>query len=295
MKIILTGANGFLGKAICNHFSAVEIVTLGRKHGSIVADLGDEIPSLPSCDLVIHAAGKAHSLPKTESERKAFTQINVIGTKNLLCALEQSPKLPKYFVFISSIAVYGEQQGNQIDENHPLNATDAYGKSKIEAEALIIGWCKQNNIICSILRLPLLAGENPPGNLQIMINAINKGYYFNVGLGSARRSMVMIGDVAQFIERVFAIGGTYNLTDGYHPSFRELSLVISKQVNKREPLSLPYGMVKVFAILGDLLGAKAPINSGKFAKMTKSLTFSDQKARDIIGWDPRPVVKTFTI
>jgi len=294
MKIILTGAFGFLGKAISSYFAKDELIKLGRSAGNVVADLATEIPTLPAGELVIHAAAKAHLVPKTEMEKAAFFEVNVTGTANLLTALERSI-LPKYFVLISSVSVYGVEEGELIGENHPLLAEDPYGKSKIAAEELIIDWCQRHHVIYTILRLPLLAGPNPPGNLGAMIKAVKKGFYFNIGKGAARRSMVRVEDVAEFIKQVFAIGGIYNLTDGEHPSFKDLSFAISKQINKRSSLSLPHGFVKTLALAGDLLGGKFPITSKKLNKMTKTLTFSDQKARLQVNWNPKSVVDNLII
>lgn len=104
---------------------------------------------------------------------------------NLLRGLEKN-KLPKEFVFISSLAVYGKEEEVNINENYPLNAKDPYVLSKINSEKLIQDWCKKDNVICTILRLPLLVGESPPGNLGAMIKA-NKGYYFNIGGDKAKK------------------------------------------------------------------------------------------------------------
>lgn len=123
-----------------------------------------------------------------------------------------------------------------------------------------------------------------------MIQAIRKGYYFNIGTGATQRSMVLVEDVAGFIDQVYTLGGIYHLTDGEHPSFNALSLSISKQMNKRSLLSLPYRLIRLLALLGDFLGGRFPMTSNKLNKMTKTLTFSDQKARNKVGWNPKPVV-----
>ena len=65
-------------------------------------------------------------------------------------------------------------------ENSDLLAKDPYGRSKIEAEAMIIEWAQKHAVKFLILRLPLIAGINPPGNLGSMINGIKKGFYFNI-------------------------------------------------------------------------------------------------------------------
>lgn len=295
MRIILTGANGFLGKAIYHHFSAETVFRLGRTEGELIGDLEHDLSELPPAALVIHAAGKAHSVPRTVQERETFQNVNVAGTRRLLTALSKSAFLPQYFVFISSVAVYGLEKGEFITEDQALAATDPYGKSKIDAEALVASWCKENDVVCSILRLPLLAGKNPPGNLRSMINAIKKGYYFDINVANVQKSMVLIEDVALFIEKVYKIGGIFHLTDGYHPTFREISNLISKQLHQKNAMVMPYALMQAVAFAGDFLGPKFPLNRKKLDKMTNTLTFSDQKARTILGWQPQPVLANFIL
>lgn len=292
--MLLTGASGFLGTYIKETLSDFDIITLSRKNDDISIDLSNGTIKLPYFDLVVHAAGKAHFVPKTKSESLEFFKVNVIGTANLLKSLE-AVSVPKSFVFISSVAVYGKENGNMLGLDTALMAKDPYGHSKIKAEELVLDWCIKNNVICTILRLPLIAGINPPGNLKSMINGIKKGYYFNIGGGKARKSIVLAEDVGKVIPKVAEIGGIYNLTDGYHPSLSELSCLITKQLNKNEPGNIPMWFAEVIAIVGDLLGSKAPINSNKLQKITSDLTFDDSKARKLLGWNPTPVLEGFKI
>lgn len=291
MKTLLTGSNGFLGKVIVKELkNNYALFSLSRTSGEYQISLENEIPNFAQkFNLVIHAAGKAHSIPRTVMEKKQFHDVNVLGTQNLLKGLEKVG-LPEQFVFISSVSVYGQESGINIDEEYPLEAKDPYGLSKIKAESLVTKWCEKHNVVCTILRLPLLVGENPPGNLGAMIKAIDKGYYFNIGRGKAHKSMLLAIDVAAFIPKVVAIGGTYNLTDGVHPNFQELSSAISKRKNKKPPFNLPLSIAKLIGYAGDLLGNKAPINSLKLKKITSNLTFDDTKARITIGWNPQSVI-----
>lgn len=289
MKVLLTGGEGFLGKLLKKELSKYNLTTLGKSvRNNIVTDITSEIPNLPFFDVVIHGIGLAHKVPKTSEDEKKFFEVNVNGTKNLLNKLELS--VPKYFLFISSVSVYGKSDGVLIDENSPLLATDAYGKSKIEAEALVTNWCNKNNVTCTIFRLPLIVGTNPPGNLGEMIDGIKKGYYFNISGGIAHKSMVLGDDIAKFIIAACKIGGIYNLTDACHPSFIELSKIISKQLGKKLPLNLPYWIAKLLALVGDYVWINAPINSNKLKKIISDLTFDDSKARNI-GWKPNSVIE----
>lgn len=287
MKILLTGSTGFLGKVINrvlnDSFSFFELI---HPNTLFPIRLDDEIPVFKNAfDIVIHSAGLAHSNANSDIDRNRFFEVNVKGTQNLLSGLTMVG-VPQQFVFISSVAVYGIDNGINISENEKLNAKDPYGLSKIYAEELISDWCKSNNVICTILRLPLVVGKNPPGNLGNMIKAINKGYYFNIGGGYAIKSMVLAEDVARFIPIIAPVGGTYNLTDGVHPSFKDLSLAIAK----KNFLNIPLLFGIFFGKVGDLLGSKAPLNSIKIKKITSNLTFDDSKARDM-GWKPKSVLK----
>lgn len=292
MKILLTGASGFLGKIIYNKLveQKKQVMTLSRAGAMINIDLSKVIPNLENVDLVVHSAGKAHFVPKSEAEKQEFFDVNVKGTENLLLGLSNLSILPNSFVFISSVAVYGCESGKLINESYGLNAKDPYGRSKIEAERIVEQWCKTNDVICVILRLPLLVGVNPPGNLGSMIKGIENGYYFNIGGGKARKSMVLAEDVADFIPKVAAVGGIYNLTDGTHPDFFQLSSVLSKQKNKKKPFSIPLIIANIIGHIGDLFGRKILINSSKLKKITTDLTFDDSKVRREQDWKPRSIL-----
>lgn len=202
--------------------------------------------------------------------------------------MEQHP--PKRFVLISRVAVYGANQGHLLNEHTPVLAVDLYGQSKIQAEAEIIDWCRRHDVICTILRLPLIYGENPPGNLKAMIQGIKKGYYFNIAGGQARKSMVRAEDVARFILPASEVGGIYHLTDGQHPNFFQLSHQIGKAFGRVHIPNMPLGIAKIIAKIGDVLGPWFPLNSDKLSKITSELTFDDSLARQNFGWDPKPIL-----
>ena len=296
MNILLTGSSGFLGKYFANELiQSNNLYTLSRKNSFYNCQLDSEIPQLNYYfDLIIHSAGKAHIVPKTNAEIAELYKINVNGTLNLLAGISKD-RIPRQFVFISSVSVYGLINGENINELAPLTAKDPYGLSKIQAEQLVLDWCKKHNVICTILRLPLLVGPNSPGNLGAMIKGIKGGYYFNIAGGKAKKSMVLAEDVAQSILKFADIGGIYNLTDGYHPSFEELSNHIFIQLGKRKPMNMPLWLARLFAKFGDLLGSKVALNTNKLKKITSDLTFDDTKAREALGWNPNPVLERLKI
>ena len=297
MKLLFTGASGFLGNNIYSLLEekyVIETVGITSKDNYNV-NLAWEIPNLIGIfDVVFHAAGKAHSIPKTEEEKQLFFDVNLQGTKNLCTALENSG-IPKAFIFISTVAVYGCDSGENITEEHPLNGTTPYALSKIKAEKYLQGWCAMHNVKLSILRPSLIAGPNPPGNLGAMIRGIRNGKYLSIAGGKARKSVLMVQDIANLLPMLIEKGGIYNVCDSYQPSFRELEMVICKQLSRKGPISIPYWLAKSMAVVGDCLGEKAPINSLKLRKITSSLTFSNEKATRELGWKPMSVLRNFQI
>ncbi|NDW11796.1 NAD-dependent epimerase/dehydratase family protein [Bacteroides sp. 214] len=296
MNLLFTGASGFLGNSIYPLLSSYQITTIGlTDNDDICANLAKEIPVLDKqYNIVLHAAGKAHSIPKTEVEKKLFFDVNLQGTKNLCTALEKN-SIPKSFIFISTVAVYGCDYGENITEEHPLNGDTPYALSKIQAEEYLQEWCAKHHVVLSIIRPSLIAGPNPPGNLGAMISGIKRNRYLSIAGGKAKKSVLMVQDIANLIPLLAEKGGIYNVCDNHYPTFRELETVICKQLNKRMPLSIPYWIAKSMALVGDCLGNKAPINSLKLKKITESLTFSNEKARRELGWEPIEVLRAFKI
>ena len=297
MTLLFTGASGFLGSNIIQLLNgAYNIISVGLSpQDTYLVDIATDIPTfIDAFDVVFHAAGKAHSVPKTEAEKRLFFDVNLQGTKNLCTALERSG-IPKAFIFISTVAVYGCDSGENITEEHPLNGTTPYALSKIKAEKYLQGWCAMHNVKLSILRPSLIAGPNPPGNLGAMIHGIKNGKYLSIAGGKARKSILMVQDIANLLPMLIEKGGIYNVCDSYQPSFRELEMVICKQLSRKGPISIPYWLAKSMAVVGDCLGEKAPINSLKLRKITSSLTFSNEKATRELGWKPMNVLGNFQI
>lgn len=295
--LLFTGASGFLGNntlPILDEKYDIKTIGLTAKDNYNL-NLAVEIPVFTETfDMVLHAAGKAHTVPKIDAESQIFFDVNLQGTKNLCAALEKSG-IPKAFIFISTVAVYGLDFGEDISEDSPLNGTSPYALSKIQAEQFLTDWCGKHNVVLSIIRPSLIAGPNPPGNLGDMIQGIKSGKYLSIAGGKARKSVLMVQDIATLVPLLAEKGGIYNVCDSEQPTFRDLEKTICKQLGKSLPISIPYKVAKLLACAGDLIGDKSPINSSKLDKITKSLTFSNKKARTELGWEPTNVLENFKI
>ena len=296
-KLLFTGGTGFLGKNVMPLLSLqYKVTTCGITPDDMIkANLAKDVPALPEkYDVVLHACGKAHVVPKTAAEAQAFFDVNYQGTVNLCNALENAG-IPQALVFVSTVAVYGCDYGDMIIEEHPLDGDSPYAKSKIMAEEYLTKWCADHNVVLGILRPSLLAGKNAPGNLGAMVNGIKKGFYMNIAGGKVRKSVLMAEDIARLLPLLEEKGGIYNVCDTRQPTFGEISMSVAKQLGKQRPINIPYWMAWCMAKVGDLLGNKAPINTYKLEKMTKSLTFSNEKARRGLGWEPLDVLTNYKI
>lgn len=273
-----------------------DVTTVGLlPQDDYTVNIAKEIPDLRvRYDIVLHAAGKAHSVPKTEAEKQVFFDVNLQGTKNLCTALERK-RIPRAFIFISTVAVYGCDFGENITEEHSLEGVTPYAMSKRLAEEFLQKWCYEHNVTLGIIRPSLIAGPNPPGNLGAMIHGIRSGRYLSIAGSRTRKSVLMVQDIARLVPLLVEKGGIYNVCDSYQPTFRELEAVICRQLNRSLPLSIPYWMAKCMALMGDCLGKKAPVNSQKLSKITESLTFSNEKAVRELGWRPINVLENFKI
>lgn len=297
-NLLLTGANGFVGKNISPILEkSYNLTSLGfSQNNDICVNLSQTTPCInKKIDVVLHLAGKAHIVPRTTKEKQSFYAVNVQGTENLCHAFEQEGNFPETFVFLSTLDVYGDVVGTDFTEKQELNPLTPYADSKKQAEDFLIQWCKNNNVRLVILRASLILGKNPVGNLAAMINGIKSGRYLSISNGKARKSMLMVEDIANLIPLVEDKEGVFNICDTESPSFKDLETLIAKQLNKKPPMNIPYWFAKILAICGDILGRKAPINSKRLRKITETQTFSNKKAITELSFQPLNVLQHFKI
>lgn len=297
---LVTGGSGFLGRRVVRALAAAGTpavaLDLRRVEGvdTIEWDLAEGPAPLEARTIgtAYHLAGLAHVVPRSEEDGARFYAVNHRGTENLLRGLEGAEGL-EAVVLVSTVAVYGRDRGEGLDESTEAAARDPYGRSKRLAEEAVLEWCGRRGVRAGVVRLPLVTGAGAPGNLGAMVSALRRGRYVGVGDGSARRSMVLASDVAEVLPRVAEVGGVFHLTDGHHPSFRELEAALCAALGRRLPLRLPLAAAMALGAVGDVVraaGLPAPVTRATIGKMTATLTFSDERARSELGWRPRRVV-----
>ncbi len=302
-RCLVTGGHGWLGRFLVDHLRrAGARVTVLDLPGSAPAGSGDFLaadlaagpPDLPATawDHIFHLAGLAHRVPRTREEAERFFRVNSEGTGHLLRALADRP--PASLVLVSSVAVYGLERGEAIPEDTPRAARDPYGRSKVEAEDQVMEWAAARGVRAVVVRPPLVAGPGAPGNLGAMVRALRRGRYLRVGDGAARRSLVRADDLCAGLVALAAGGEwAYHLTDGRHPSFRELEDALAAALGRGPVRAAPSWLLRIAAAAGDrldrVLRRDLPLDSRRLAKLTATLTFADDRARRDIGWAPRPV------
>lgn len=295
-SLLFTGGTGFLGRNIRPILDKdYEVTTCGiTPADDLKSNLAIDIPAFDKhYDVVLHACGKAHFVPKMEAEKQVFYDINYTGTIHLCDALEKVG-VPTSFIFISTLSVYGDIHGNMNTENTPLNGDSPYADSKIKAEKYLQEWAKEKNVILTILRPSLMLGPGAPGNLGAMVNGIKTGAYLSIDHGKARKSFLMVQDIANLVTLAKNKGGIFNVCDDLNPSFGELETIIAKQLGKRKPISIPYWMAKCLALIGDVFSF-FPINSSRLEKIVASDTWSNEKAKRELGWQPMDVIDNYKI
>lgn len=289
---LLTGSNGFLGKIVFPYLEKkYNVIRLGRTEGDLVCDITKSIPKLDcNLDLVIHMAGKAHEFASNESMDELTMEINYGGTVNLLEGIRPRMNKDTTVVFISSVAVYGLETGHNIAEKHIPQPKNMYAISKLKAEKWLMNYCKKVGCKLTILRLPLVIGPHPVGNLALMLKSMKNRTYISIGDGQIRKSMVLAKDVGVLLASDKLASGVFNLTDGIHPMFSDFEVFLIKNLRIKKPWRINKFLGVILGRVGDFIGHPFPVNSDKINKLLSNLTFDDSKARREMLWNPESVL-----
>ncbi len=295
-KILVTGATGFLGRALCNHCQRLgwNVIGVGRSSSLGPWDAFLEydfsadkpFPSLSDIDIIVHCAAKVHDLVSVSPSRDEYMAVNVNGTKNLLDFAKLHAV--KSFVLMSSCSVYGVESITPLSETSPLAPSTPYGISKLEAERLVAASGLPH---FAILRPALIYGPNAKGNLEKMMAAIERGRFPPVPETHNRRSMVCLHDVVRAAATVAthpaARSQTYVLEDGQHYSTRRLYEQMALALGKKpSSLAPPLCVFKALGLFGDLFGKirgrRFFFDSDAVAKLFSSNVFDGSKiTRDL--------------
>lgn len=298
MNILVTGADGFVGSALCkqlleqgeNVIGSVryhqQIVPVGIKR-IIIGDINSETcwdEALESVDVVIHTAARVHVMNDGSTDPLAeYRRINVEGTLNL--ARQAASAGVKRMVFISSIKVNGEETalGAPFSEQDAPAPVDPYGISKLEAETGLREIAAQAGMDVTIVRPPLVYGPGVKANFLSMIHWVNKGVPLPFGDVNNKRSFVALENLVDFLyccaKHPRAANQTFLISDDQDVSTTDLLKKVAHALGK--PSRLVPVPKSILLFLGGLLRKKAVVS-----RLLGSLQVDISPAKESLGWKP---------
>ena len=294
MKILITGQNGFIGKALFNLLKQQGHQVRGtvRNENKIeegldviaVGDIGsttDWSTALKGIKTVIHLANRAHVLNDQATDPLTiFRGVNVAGTIQL--AKQALESKVKRFIFISSIKVNGEKTDKQSfsAEDKP-NPQDPYAISKLEAENTLRKIAQKSSMEIVIIRPPLVYGQGVKGNFQRLSRLVELGIPLPFSSIKNKRSLISLDNLLQILSKAVIDPAVANQTllvsDALDLSTPQLIKKIANSIGK--PARLFPFPIKLLKVIGRLTGQSEIIN-----RLTENLQI-DGTSR--LGSDPK--------
>jgi nucleoside-diphosphate-sugar epimerase len=294
VKILLTGAGGFVGTAVRKRLGLGQytLVSVSRKpiHGEVLG-LGDMGPDtdwtalVSGCDVVIHLAARVHVMNEHASDPYAeYFRVNVRGTRKL--AEQAAAAGVKRLIFMSSIKVNGEKTlpGRPFTENDIPAPKDPYGLSKYEAELAIQDVAKSTSMDYVIIRSPLIYGRGVKANFQAMMNWLARGLPLPLkGMNQNRRSIVGLSNLVDLIvtclDHKNASNEVFLISDGEDVS--TASLLKRLGVALEKPAKLFY-VPDLCLRIASFLFRKQAI----YQRLCESLQVDIGKTKKLLDWVP---------
>ena len=296
MKVLVTGASGFIGRALvdllltetgCQVLAAVRSRidienVISRSIGDINGDT-DWSAALSGVDVVVHVAARAHVLKECSTNpSEDFQSVNYHGTVNL--AKQAVDAGVKRFIFISSIAVYGVDASDQpINEVSPVRPVTDYGKSKLAAEEQLLRLANQTKMQVVIIRPPLVYDGEAPGNFRTLLKVVERSFPAPFLSIKNRRSFIARANLVNFIvvciNNQNAANQIFVVSDNKDLSTPELIRLLAQGMKRKARLiPVPRSIMKLCATI---VGRKKV-----YSQLCESLYLDVSKARNLLEWSP---------
>lgn len=295
-KIMVTGAGGFVGKAMVQRLNVAgarvaaiyRTPSLTREDGVTkyfldISPQTDWSELLQGCEVVVHLAARVHVMKDTVADPLAeFRHANLDSTVNL--AQQAAEAGVKRFVYVSSIKVNGESTlGLPFSASDVPDPQDAYGISKWEAEQALQKISGASGMAIVIVRPPLVYGPGVRANFLALLNIVDRALPLPFGYIHNRRSMVYLGNLVDAIFKCAtdprAAGKTFLVADGQDVSTPDLIRKLAKALRR------PCRVIGFPVILLRFLAALAR-KSSSIDRLTQSLMIDDSHIRNQLTWSP---------
>lgn len=268
MRIVVTGATGFIGRSLCPVLVARghEVVALERGATGDFTTFADWPRVLSGADAVVHLAAFAHRRGVDEERLRAVN----VGVSAALgrAAADTGVRL----LFMSSVKVHGEEtRAHALEESSPFAPADAYGRAKADAEMALHSI---DGLKLTVIRPPQVYGPGVKANFLSLMNAVARGWPLPVASIQNRRSLVFAGNLADAVARCLempqAVGKTYLVSDGSALSTPALCSALGVALGVPARLfSFPVAWIELVAPL---------------RKLTRSLQVDDGAIRRHLAW-----------
>lgn len=299
MRVLVTGASGFIGTPTCVSLMQRGIQVRAAVRGdkplpdgielAYISEVGPDTDwrkALCGVDVVVHLAARAHILRDNAKDALTnFRRTNVQGT--LVLAQQAVQAGVQRIVFISSIGVNGVMttQTPFTPEIIP-SPRSPYAQSKHEAEQGLLRLAAESGLEVVIIRPPLVYGPNAPGNFGTLLRWVQRGFPLPFGAVCNKRSLVALDNLVSFIalcadrnRSMSAANEVFLISDGEDVSTPELMRKIARACDKTARLvSVPPTLL--------YLGARLVGKSAMADSLLASLVVDSSKCQSLLGWQP---------
>jgi nucleoside-diphosphate-sugar epimerase len=296
-KVLITGANGFIGNTLMRYYKAkkvsiVGVDLVGNGDDIIEGDIANpETIShlLESCDVIVHTA----ALVSNSIADRDMWRVNVLATRNLIAAAEKY-KIRR-FVQLSSIVAYGNTAEGELDEDHPVHADGgSYVLTKLASEHTVLAAQAKSSLELVIIRPGDVYGPGSRPWIILPLEAINSGAFLLPAKGEGFFRPIYIDDlvrgIALAVSTKEANGEIFNLSCEGYMTTKEFFSHHYRWKNKRGPMVVSTKLALFAAAtatrIANLTGG---VNEASTATVTQLCTkswFSITKAERILGWKP---------
>jgi len=279
MKLLITGASGFVGKNLSLFLEAQNNTV--QKLSLRTESWKKHFPN--DADSIIHLAGKAHDLENVNDPEEYF-EVNYGLTKELFKRFIKSDS--KDFIYFSSVKAVADSVDGVLKEEVKPTPKTPYGQSKLQAEEYLLSQSlpKEKRII--ILRPCIIHGPGNKGNLNLLYKVTKKGIPYPLGSFENQRSFLSIDNLKFIIQEILKNpdfqSGVYNVSDDESLSTNELIRIIGEVTGAKGTVwNIPKQIISSIAKVGDII--HLPLNSERLKKLSESYVVSNKKIKSALG------------